>query len=140
MKYHSTIITAVVSLSAFSTAAAIPAAEASSSGVTLSKRDPNGANCWKWTDHYSSYFSLDTWGSWDDDWGTGFLDNLRGQCLYNIEDWGFSYAQGPSPTNGKASFKTAGLGDFQNSGCVEEALWLASNPTGAIWNVKCQEV
>ncbi|KAG8819338.1 hypothetical protein FRC18_012127 [Serendipita sp. 400] len=118
------ILTATL-VSAITLTVAAPTAEAGEPLVPLDKREPNGASCYEYWGHYG----VTTWGSWDNDWGKGFLDNLRGQCG-NILNWAFSY----SGSNGYASFSITG---GAASHCVENAIWLASNPTGAIWGVSC---
>ncbi|KAG8851879.1 hypothetical protein FRB91_007320 [Serendipita sp. 411] len=116
---------ATILFSAIALTVAAPAPEASEPSELLDKREANGASCHK----SSPAYTVTTWGSWDDDWGIGFLDNLRGQCGA-VENWGFSY----SGSSGQATFR---LYKPASSNCVENAIWLASNPTGAIWGVTC---
>lgn len=131
------LLTATIASSA---AVAIPAAE-QAQAASLAKRQDNGAWCGKWLDSSKNavQYIITTWGVWDDDWGNGLLDNVRGQCdakYGNTENWAFNYQQGPPPTDGSASFRQAkGAGA---SRCVEDAIWLASDPTGAIWNLECK--
>ncbi|KAG9055565.1 hypothetical protein FS842_001839 [Serendipita sp. 407] len=96
----------------------------------LDIRATNGASCRKKGSDRGMQYNLDTWGSWDDDWGRGFLDNLRGRCG-TISSWGFWY----TGDQGQASFVIAFTSDGHH--CVEDALWLASQATGAIWGVEC---
>jgi hypothetical protein len=109
---------------------AAPAPAPTTNGVIVA-RDGNAASC---TIHLPDLISWDfvvnAWGPWVDDWGQGFLDNLRGQCGEQILGWQFSY----SGDEGTAQFTTS---TFIRQHCVEDAIWLASNPTGAIDGVNC---
>ncbi|KAI5856233.1 hypothetical protein BZA05DRAFT_441923 [Tricharina praecox] len=108
-------------------AALITLASAAPPPGSLAARASNSASC-VYTDSSASMFLLDfvvrASGSWVDDWGQGFLDNLRGQCG-TITNWGFDFPDG----TGRATFSASSL---LKAGCVEDAIWLASNPTGAI--------
>ncbi|KAF3914816.1 hypothetical protein ABW20_dc0103173 [Dactylellina cionopaga] len=108
-------------------------AVAEAQAVALKKRGGNWLNC-KETERLGNirWYKIDTWGDWDDDWGHGFLDNLRGHCT-EIYDWGFWYDNGDTKLGGHASFNTK-----VNSGqCVLDAAWAASQATGAIWGATC---
>ncbi|KAG8839253.1 hypothetical protein FRB91_007126 [Serendipita sp. 411] len=98
--------------------------------ATIAKRDGNWAACYENNTGNGIDFTINTWGTWDDDWGRGFLDNLRGQCG-QIWNWQFNY---PYPDMGQAKFT---LVWWIPAHCVENAIWLASNPTGAISGVSC---
>ncbi|KAF3916621.1 hypothetical protein ABW20_dc0103957 [Dactylellina cionopaga] len=78
-------------------------------------------------------FKVDTFGSWDDDWGHGFLDNLRAKCGgdSSILDWGFWYESGQAPTWGHATFK---INVFANGVelCVGDAARAASWAWGPV--------
>ncbi|KAI5842278.1 hypothetical protein BZA05DRAFT_422619 [Tricharina praecox] len=103
---------------------------ASAAPTSLTARATNSASCTYDRNTRNMFkFWVTTWGDWDNDWGQGYLDNLRGQCG-SITDWQFSY----SGSNGLATFTTSA---FIVANCVEDALWLASNHTGAIWDVHC---
>lgn len=89
---------------------------------------------------------IHTWGYWGDDWGHGLLDNLRGQCG-EIDGWGFDYVNGDNSKEGTAHFyayhgnvlKTWDCNGqpFCSSHCIENAVWLASQNTGAIEGMNC---
>ncbi|KAG9034857.1 hypothetical protein FS842_003771 [Serendipita sp. 407] len=98
--------------------------------ATIAKRDGNWAQCYESLTLIGKDFTINTWGTWDDDWGRGFLDNLRGQCG-NVWNWQFYY-------DGSMGRATYTLDKYSRQHCVEDAIWLASNPTGAIWGVSCQ--
>jgi len=118
-----TAIASLIAAVAAAPAAAVP--EPVAAGVTnVVERANNGAYCQSWSGGTWG-FTIETWGDWDNDWGTGLLDNLRGQCG-DIWEWEFAYNQN---TNGFARFKTSGL---IRAHCVEDAIWLASSGTGAI--------
>ncbi|KAF3903742.1 hypothetical protein ABW21_db0202676 [Orbilia brochopaga] len=98
-----------------------------------------GWDVYTWTDWY---FHFDTWGSWDDDWGSGFLDNLRAKCGREILDWGFWYDQGTPPTWGHANFRIRVVYPNSDSGlpdCTRDAVRAASwawgpiDPPGCDW-------
>jgi hypothetical protein len=110
-----------------STAAPSPAPATNGAIVA---RDGNGATCSLNSQDDLLNFSVSAWGPWADDWGQGFLDNLRGQCGEQIFNWQFGYTDNV----GNAQFSTT---LFIPDGCVENAIWLASDPTGAIWGVSC---
>ncbi|KAG8822928.1 hypothetical protein FRB91_008156 [Serendipita sp. 411] len=98
----------------------------------VTKREANGAECKRRNDSSgSTYYRLTTTGTWDDDWGRGFLDNIRGQCKAIVYDWYFGYYD---DGKGDCSFS---ITSFAAPWCVENAIWLASEPTGAIWGVSC---
>ncbi|KAF3904453.1 hypothetical protein ABW20_dc0101658 [Dactylellina cionopaga] len=110
--------------------ASITAAPAGEPVTDIEKRVDNGAHCQSWLGTEWG-FRIETWGErWDDDWGKGLLDNLRGQCG-EILDWRFEYL--PSH-NGVASFRTRRA---IRAHCVEDAIWLASGPQN-IGGVQCQ--
>ncbi|KAG8772984.1 hypothetical protein FRC20_002504 [Serendipita sp. 405] len=99
----------------------------------LTKRDGNGAECKRRPDSSGlNYYKLTTWGPWVNDWGQGFLDNIRGECKANVYNWYFQYYE--NGAKGDCSFQiTAQAAPW----CVENAVWDASNPTGAIWGLTC---
>lgn len=138
---YSAVITAIsLAFVSGTVAVAIPSTNIA---AALAKRDPNGAWCQKFWEGSVLTYQVASWGSWDDDWGQGFLENLRNQCggdLGNIENWTFYYETGPPPTPGHSQFHSGLEGPNVNADthCVEDAIWLASNPTGAIWGVECQ--
>ncbi|KAG8829397.1 hypothetical protein FRB91_007317 [Serendipita sp. 411] len=120
-------VLAATLFSAIALTVAAPAAEANATAEPIDKRGGNGASC----GYSGGWYTVESWGSWDNDWGKGLLDNLRGQCG-NIVNWGFNYG---GNGNGYAGFAQSG-----RSHCVEDAIWLASNPTGAIWGLNCVPV
>ncbi|EPS44445.1 hypothetical protein H072_1550 [Dactylellina haptotyla CBS 200.50] len=99
---------------------------------------PGASNGYSWTDYY---FRYDTWGSWDDDWGSGFLDNLRSKCGAEVKDWAFWYDAGAPPTWGHATFKITGFwpGGPNLPDCTRDAVSAASwawgpiDPPGCDW-------
>ncbi|EPS37901.1 hypothetical protein H072_8415 [Dactylellina haptotyla CBS 200.50] len=112
-----------------------PAMTPNSQGAEIVKRGGNWINCEKrslggcWWN-----YKMWTYGDWDDDWGNGYLDNLRGQCPDNIEGWGFWYDENNTKLGGHASFAVKNCDD----NCILDAAWLASQPTGPIWGASCQ--
>lgn len=143
MLSNSNILVALAALTHLTAGVALPQPDPAPEAVAapeLDKREVNGANCWKNHDDYHAYFRLSTWGTWDQDWGQGLLDNIRGQCgqYGNVELWGFGYESGAPPTNGIASFYVGK--DAYWSHCVQDAVWLASNGAGqAIEGMTCWE-
>ncbi|KAF3924573.1 hypothetical protein ABW20_dc0103879 [Dactylellina cionopaga] len=149
MRFHLPVVSI---LAVVSTAIALPAAEPaavaepaalalarakpSADSKELAKRGGNWLNCWTRLDSSIGRweFYIDTWGDWDNDWGHGFLDNLRGECQREIVSWGFWYDDGNTLAGGHAHFFIWNLGNAQ---CVLNAGWDASNPTGAIWGATC---
>ncbi|KAF3901334.1 hypothetical protein ABW20_dc0106857 [Dactylellina cionopaga] len=95
---------------------------------------------WYGTQDRDWYFEYDTWGSWDDDWGSGFLDNLRSKCGTEIQDWGFRYDSGAPPTWGHATFKIHGLafGGPNLPWCTLDAVRAASWAWGPISPGNCE--
>ncbi|EPS37232.1 hypothetical protein H072_9094 [Dactylellina haptotyla CBS 200.50] len=152
MLFTKPLILVFSSLAALSSAAALPAeqetaVEKREDGPIQKRGDGPSAFCRYYThyEHFSNYwhFRFDTWGQWDDDWGHGFLDNLRGKCGRNIEDWGFWYDAGQAPTWGHADFKIHdNLFDigYLNPQCTLDAVWQASSPWGAINGAYCTQV
>ncbi|KAF3906338.1 hypothetical protein ABW20_dc0103895 [Dactylellina cionopaga] len=103
----------------------------------IEKRGGNWINCAKRSLGGCWYnYKMSTYGDWDDDWGKGYLDNLRGQCggSLTIEGWTFWYDENNTKLGGHAEF--AGCTDDSN--CILDAAWLASQATGAIWGASCQ--
>jgi len=118
--------------------AAAPGPEAEGSAAVvpaLLPRASNSASCTgtitypdatlQWIDWY-----IPADGPWvRNDWAQGFLDKLRNQCgaiiswYYQNEEWGWA-----------ARFTTSII---IPAGCIENAIWLASEPTGGIHGVKC---
>ncbi|KAK6515844.1 hypothetical protein TWF281_004435 [Arthrobotrys megalospora] len=80
------------------------------------------------------HYYIDTWGDWDDDWGTRYLQQLRKHCPSNIEQWGFWYDGNWYLNGGHAEFFEASY----NIQCVLDAAWEASEPTGPIWGASCE--
>jgi len=70
------------------------------------------------------------WGQWVQDGGKGFQDNVIGQCggylNWNWETWN----DGSGHVNMLVAHEDPNV-------CVQNAVWLASNPSGAIWGMKC---
>ncbi|KAI5842743.1 hypothetical protein BZA05DRAFT_448999 [Tricharina praecox] len=95
---------------------------ASAAPPTLSARAGNSATC-KYTDSSASFTLLDL----RFELRGRFLDNLHGRCR-KITNWTFDYPNGV----GRARFAASSL---LKAGCVEDAIWLASKPTGAIRGV-----
>lgn len=120
-------------LSAFLSMAALcassPAPVPVENGVQV-KRDGNGATCSENDTGNGVDFTVQAWGPWSTDWGKGFLDNLRGECG-NTYNWQYSY---DGDGVGTATFTL--VWDIP-ANCVGNAIWDASNPTGAIWGVDC---
>jgi hypothetical protein len=112
-------------------AAATSLDTAPAAGTALEKREVNGANCWKWKNENTAHFLIKTWGPWDQDWGKGLLDNIRGQCWWynDVWNWQFHFDSGTPPTPGWASFFFL-QPDAYYSHCVLDAIWLASNAAG----------
>ncbi|KAG8827370.1 hypothetical protein FRC17_007854 [Serendipita sp. 399] len=125
------VLTSVLSIISLGVSAAPTVAKGGPLPVDLVKRGDNGASCNKRNQGGRDYVRVDTWGTWDNDWGRGFLDNLRGQCGW-VMDWKFEYYD--NGNKGSASFSISG---GANAWCVENAIWLASSPTGAIGGVTC---
>jgi hypothetical protein len=118
-------------LFALSSVLATPMPATEDAAPAVVPRDGNTARCTiKNEDVWTYKFDIRSTGVWDDDWGHGLLDNLRGQCGW-IDRWGFDY----NAEQGHASFVTSLA--IRNH-CVEDAIWLASAPTGAIGGVNCQ--
>ncbi|KAF3920160.1 hypothetical protein AA313_de0203987 [Arthrobotrys entomopaga] len=119
---------------------AITNPEAVPEEIDIEKRDQG--SCWIHYWHGSGvwpiwYFRLDTWGEWDDDWGAGLLDNIRGKCYAwdYVWDWQFYYDEGPPPTWGHATFDISPAFATATYQCVADAVAAAS------WNwgsVTCQ--
>ncbi|KAH8719170.1 hypothetical protein GQ44DRAFT_829447 [Phaeosphaeriaceae sp. PMI808] len=136
------VVVGLVSLSNLAAGAATPRSDslAAAPAEAIEKRETNGANCWRHTDGLTSYWRISTWGVWDQDWGKGLLDNLKGSCgqFGSPNNWGFAFESGAPPTNGMASFRLSPAA--YTSHCVLDAIWLASNGNGgAIWDAKCWE-
>lgn len=98
----------------------------------------NAALCdWHSSERYDRVYNVQSAGAWDDDHGKGFLDNLHGQCGWdNVEFFAFQYGPGGPDEYGYSTF---GLDNAAPANCVENAIWLASQPFSAIWNVHCAE-
>ncbi|KAF3912549.1 hypothetical protein ABW20_dc0110359 [Dactylellina cionopaga] len=100
----------------------------------VEKRGGNWINCRKYSLGGCWYhYDMDTYGDWDDDWGNGFLDNLRGHCG-DVDGWGFWYDNGNTKLGGHAKFASC-TGDQPN--CILDAAWAASQATGPIWGASC---
>ncbi|KAF3937154.1 hypothetical protein ABW19_dt0209759 [Dactylella cylindrospora] len=144
-------LTALFSLASAAAVPAPSAQELKERGINtpaFAKRE-NGAQAWchVWVSRTALngytyedwYFRFDTYGSWDDDWGRGFLDNLRGHCHAEVKDWGFRYEAGTPPTWGHATFWISngyGIGPLPQ--CTLNAVWSASYAWGPIWGASCQ--
>jgi hypothetical protein len=129
------IISLATFTSALPTLAAVP--EASSSKVLVARQGggPNEASCYGRHDpnHFALGLTIYTTGpAFATDYGRGLLDNLRGQCG-QINNWGYSYYN--NNQNGVATFE---MSQFIRPHCVEDAIWLSTNPTGAVNGVQCQ--
>lgn len=106
-----------------STAVAAPADSASGA---LEKRDlPDWANCVVSYGTFYDNFQIQTTGPWADNYGSGLLDNVRGQCGV-VTGWTFSY---DNLGNGWGYFN---LAKIRPDHCVEDAIWLASAANGPI--------
>jgi hypothetical protein len=124
------LLTATSLFSILALTSAIPTATPALETQSI-RQVQNGAGCSGAHDSFALYFTIRTWGPWQEtDYGQGLLDNLRGQCGW-ITSWGFNYLADGS---GYATFNTA---DTIRGHCVEDAVWLASNPTGAIEGLQC---
>jgi len=82
----------------------------------------NRAECYIMT---PTDYEVHSWGTWDDDWGSGLLNNLRNKCG-QIDGWGFGY-NGGKDGEGIASF-TIPANSARN--CVADATAAASGITG----------
>ncbi|KAK6342422.1 hypothetical protein TWF718_007823 [Orbilia javanica] len=105
--------------------------------AALKKRDGNWLNCRAYQVGWhvqNFHYYIDTWGNWDDDWGSRYLAQLRKHCPRNIESWGFWYDGGWYLNGGHAEFFEASY----NIQCVLDAAWEASEPYGAIWGATCE--
>jgi hypothetical protein len=130
MHFTKAILTSMVSVSLISASAVLPRSESE----TLQKRD-NGANCnFQYALGNSLSIQVTTWGYWADDWGNTLLQNLYNQCGA-VNGWGFWYDNGDNSQTGHASFS---IREY-NTACVQNAIWLASDPSGAVWGVECQD-
>ncbi|OAL03532.1 hypothetical protein IQ06DRAFT_291297 [Phaeosphaeriaceae sp. SRC1lsM3a] len=145
---------ALVNISAGSpTTIAEPVSELAERGDTSLVKRGNWADCTINNPNGDSGGNADiwinTWGYWGNDWGKGLLDNLRGQCG-GIYGWQFGYVNGDNSKQGTAHFYayvgdvlktgndgTCGGDPFCSSHCIEDAIWLASQGTGAIEGVNC---
>lgn len=71
------------------------------------------------------------WGEWIQDGGKGFLDNIHGECHGDPLSWSWEWWD-----DGSAHVDFLIAAEKPNV-CVQNALWDASRPSGAIWGVKC---
>ena len=79
MKLLRTATAVALSLATLIFGAALPEPNTS---VAISEREvANGAYCLMNNVEWVTAFQITTWGSWDDDWGQGFIDNINGQCV-----------------------------------------------------------
>lgn len=146
MLFSKSLLLFIATMTSTITGAALPDPAATvdtPTSTALEKREVNGANCWKYRDEYNSWYLIKTWGTWDQDWGKGLLDNIRGQCNRNIygdvQQWGFHFEAGPPPTPGYASFLFWNTDIYYNH-CILDAVWLASNAAGqSIEGATCWE-
>lgn len=133
MMFHkSNLLLCIAAVTTTITGAALPNPAEDSPVTALEKREVNGANCWKWKNENTAHFLIKTWGPWDQDWGKGLLDNIRGECsgqFHDVWNWQFHYEAGTPPTPGYASFFFL-FPDVYYSHCVLDAVWLASNAAG----------
>ncbi|KAF3189829.1 hypothetical protein TWF788_009815 [Orbilia oligospora] len=110
----------------------------SETAAAIKKRDGNWLNCRAYQVGWhiqNFHYYIDTWGNWDDDWGTRYLAQLRGHCRpANIESWTFWYDGNWYLNGGHADFFLPSY----NVQCVLDAAWEASNPFGAIWGATCE--
>lgn len=129
----------LLSLTSLSASTAFPKPDATTISLALPKREvTNGAYCLVNDVEWVTGFQITTWG--DDDWGQAFIDNINSQCWVDhgyAKNWYFYYEEGPPLTNGHAGFEFTG-GWTWGADCVQNAIWLASEATGAIWGVECQ--
>ncbi|EPS44979.1 hypothetical protein H072_1063 [Dactylellina haptotyla CBS 200.50] len=100
----------------------------------IEKRGGNWLKCVE-TSRIGSWrtYKIDNWGDWDDDYGRGYLDNLRGHCQ-DVYNWKFDYDEGNTSLGGHASFTIK----VYNGQYALDAAWDASHPTGAIWGATCE--
>ncbi|KAK6516014.1 hypothetical protein TWF281_004604 [Arthrobotrys megalospora] len=107
----------------------------------LPKRDQGSCwihDAWAWTSNNQlrHYYLVQTWGQWDDDWGAGLLDNIRGKCDTPTRkgpyDWAFGYDPGTPPTWGHATFWMDEKGGT-SSACIGDAVVAASWAWGAVY-------
>lgn len=109
-----------------STAVAAP-----SDGTRKARFLPNSANCTVSYKVLWDNFSISTTGPWtDSDWGIALLNEVRWRCGI-ATGWTFIY---DDSGNGSAYFA---LAKIRPGHCVEDSIWWASDPTGAI-SVTCQ--
>jgi hypothetical protein len=118
-------------LSILTLTAAYPTADPSALVPRQGGIATNQANCHGYMDsNFSFQWTIDTQGpAFASDYGQGLLDNLRGQCG-DITSWGYTYYY----WGGRAIFDT---NTIIPGGCVENAVWLATNPTGAVNGLAC---
>ncbi|KAG8819335.1 hypothetical protein FRC18_012124 [Serendipita sp. 400] len=121
------IASTLLSLAAFAAATPTPV----NVTVSDSQRVKNSASCKVYNNMGEDEYRLEAKGPWVNDWGRGFLDNIRGQCDCIVFNWKFDYVA----DKGIASF---GITAAARHWCVEDAVWLASNPSGAIWDFSCK--
>jgi hypothetical protein len=129
----------LLALASLTSATALPKPDVETTSLTA-REVPNGAYCLVDDVEWVTAFEITTWGAWDDDWGQTFLTNINNQCWVDhgyAQNWQFYYEEGPPPTNGHASFVFTG-GWTWGADCVQNAIWLASESTGAIGGVECQ--
>ncbi|KAI0129796.1 hypothetical protein BJ170DRAFT_288321 [Xylariales sp. AK1849] len=69
------------------------------------------------------HIDMDGWGDEPDGCGNGLLDNLRGSCTSDIQDWGCSI---PEAGSASADFSIPAFEREPAPGCVETAINLAS--------------
>ncbi|KAG8771964.1 hypothetical protein FRC20_005766 [Serendipita sp. 405] len=89
-------VLAATLFSAIALTVAAPTPEPDAVAEPVDKRGTNGASCGTTL----GWYTVESWGSWDNDWGIGLLDNLRGQCG-NIINWTINYGENG---NGYAGF------------------------------------
>jgi hypothetical protein len=94
---------------------------------------PNTASCYAHASGIIIYFTIYTSGTaYESDYGQGLLDNLRGECGL-ITDWGYSYSD--DHQHGVATFSTQ---IAIRGHCVEDAVWLSTQDSGAVEGLGCQ--
>ncbi|KAE8443646.1 hypothetical protein EG329_001504 [Mollisiaceae sp. DMI_Dod_QoI] len=99
--------------------------------------------CWYSNDVARTYYHVDMagWGNNDDTsrsgCGTGYLDNLHGQCGSDIQNWGCTEVR-ENPHDTHVDFEIAAFERAAGPKCVQDALWLASPPDNRAGGVTCQ--
>ena len=106
----------------------------------LAPRGNNGANeCTVAVDAGRpwQYGRVRVWGDWVNDNGKGFHDNLDGYCgPQTVGWWATSFSRDRTGGAATVDFVIA-TSPQEELSCIQNAIWKASEATGAIWGVQC---